>query len=249
MSISICYIQYPTTYFSHFSADRCDVADIVFIVDSSGSIQETDTANWGRVLDFIKQVIRKFGATGGDIHFAVVDYSDNAIVEFDLSTYGRDINRIIARIDTITYFQGRTDIADGLQTAREQVFGRAGDRPNAPNLAILLTDGVPNEREADTRPQADLLKTIAKILVVGVTNKIDEQLLRYIATNSRTDYINTPDFAALEGIIDNLVRGACPTLAPVTPRPTPGKGILSFHLLYRSSRELVCAHSKNIVFF
>lgn len=38
-----------------------------------------------------------------------------------------------------------TNIAAGLRAARLDVFGRPGDRPDNPNIALLVTDGFPEE--------------------------------------------------------------------------------------------------------
>ena len=209
-----------------FNSGGCDVADIIFIVDSSGSIQEVDDTNWDKMLTFIKDIITAFGSTGGDMRFALVDFSDNAIVEFYLDTY-TNVNDIITAINTITYFGGRTDIADGFQTARQNIFNQRGDRSNAPNIVILITDGIPNERIADTQPEANLVKqTGAQVLTVGITDAVDDDLLRAIASDS-SGYITSVSFAQLSSIVRTLVGAACPTVTP-TPRPTPTPGMLMY---------------------
>jgi len=59
------------------------------------------------------------------------------------------------------------------------VFGQAGDRPNVPNVALLITDGIPNERESDTVPQANNVKSRdIEIVVVGITDQIDLDMLK-----------------------------------------------------------------------
>ena len=60
---------------------------------------------------------------------------------------------------------GRTNIADGIQIAREQVFSAA--RRGANKILILITDGEPNERVNDTQREADLAKR-DRISIVSV---------------------------------------------------------------------------------
>ena len=176
------------------------------------------------MLTFLKDVISQFGATGGDIRFALVDFSDNAIVEFYLDTYS-NIQDVINRIDTITYFGGRTDIADGFQVTREQTFNQNGDRADAPNIVFLITDGIPNERIADTGIEAALTKaTGARVITVGITDAVDANLLQELATVPG-DYIPSATFSDLSGIVGSLVGSACPTFTPTpTPTPTPAPG-------------------------
>ncbi len=85
------------------------MADIIFIVDSSGSIQEIDPTNWDKVLDFLVRTVRAFqGSNNADMRFALVDFSDDAIVEFYLDSYD-NINAVIDRIKVINllyYFCG-----------------------------------------------------------------------------------------------------------------------------------------------
>ncbi len=203
-------------------AGVCDSADILFIVDSSGSIQEVDESNWDKMLTFIKDIVTAFGSTGGDFRFALVDFSSNAIVEFYFDTH-TNVNDILNAIDGITYFGGRTDIADGFQTAREGVLSQRGDRNNVPNLVILITDGVPNDRISDTQPQANLVKqTGAQVVTVGITDAVDVDLLRALAS-APSDYIASPSFADLSNIVRTLVGASCKTSGPT---PTPGMFLL-----------------------
>ena len=190
------------------------MADIVFVLDSSGSITETDQTNWDKMLKFIKDVVTIFSSTGGDMRFALVSFSDNATVEFYLDTRRENI---LTEINNIKYLKGRTNIADGLQTVRQEIFkSQRGDRINAPNIIILITDGIPNERIDDTTPQAVLLKkTGAYLLIVGVTDAVDDNRLKDLATQP-SYYIKITTYAALDSttIVNNLVSTACQSVIP-----------------------------------
>ena len=192
-------------------------------MDSSGSIQDIDPTNWDQQLAFIRDVVTQFGTTGGDIRFALVDFSDNAIVEFYFDSY-TNINDILNAINRITYFGGRTNIADGFQVTRQRVLGQRGDRGNAPNIIILLTDGIPNERVGESQGEANLVKqTGAQVITIGVTDAVDPDLLRALASDP-SDFISSASFAELSNIVRTLVGAACPTVTPTpTPTPTPSK--------------------------
>ena len=61
----------------------------------------------------------------------------------------------------------------GLRLARTRIFNAAnGDRPNVPNVIILVTDGKPSDEEA-TRNESALIKDIGiRIIGVGVTDSV-----------------------------------------------------------------------------
>ena len=185
------------------------------MVDTSGSITERDEYNWDRILKFLADVTTLF-FNRGDVKVAVVSFSDYALVDFLLEKYV-SLPYVIAGINNIMYQGGKTDIAAALKSVRENVIGRKGDRPEAPNIVILITDGIPNLAEQDTIPQANLLKqTGAKIVTVGITDAIDPDMLRQIATDS-ANFISSPDFTTLGNVVERLFGVACPV-----PTPTPG---------------------------
>ena len=199
------------------------MADIVFIVDASGSINEI-TINWPTVVQFIQTFVqsRRIGPT--ETQIGLVEFSNNAYTIFKLDDYSNtaDVSRALNRM---SYIGGRTNLAEGLDLARTDLFNNVGNRPEAKDIAIVITDGIPNERVYDTIPAADRLKAQGvTIVAVGVTDLIDEDELRAIAS-SYNDVILTPSFETLNNEIATLTARACITPAPPTPRPN-GKTFL-----------------------
>jgi len=66
------------------------------------------------------------------------------------------------------------------RTLRENVFNPAnGDRPDFPNIAIVITDGQSNRNESGTQPAAQLLRNVVDdVFVIGITDEIDHAELR-----------------------------------------------------------------------
>ena len=111
------------------------VADVAFIVDSSGSIGRS---NWAKMLEFIKEMVKAFNVGADKTHIAVVAYSTNAKVEFKFDAltgpsvteegYGR-------LIDRIRFQRGFTFIDKALLLADREVFTTAaGMRPELPQV-------------------------------------------------------------------------------------------------------------------
>ena len=113
------------------------VADVAFIVDSSGSIGR---GNWVKMLDFIKEMVKAFNVGADKTHIAVVAFSSVAVVEFKFDAltgpsvteegYGR-------LIDGISFQMGLTFIDKALLLADKEVFTTAaGMRPELPQVLL-----------------------------------------------------------------------------------------------------------------
>ena len=89
------------------------------------------------------------------------------------------------------------------------MFSQSGDRANVPNVALLITDGIPNERQGDTIPQAENVKQHdIELVVVGITDDIDLDMLKvgkvYVVDHSFLSYqlpynIHTDEESAKSG--------------------------------------------------
>ena len=113
------------------------VADVAFIVDSSGSIER---GNWVKMLNFIKAMVKAFNVGANKTHIAVVAFSSIAVVEFKFDAltgpsvteegYGR-------LIDGISFQMGSTFIDKALLLADKEVFTTAaGMRPELPQVLL-----------------------------------------------------------------------------------------------------------------
>ena len=190
------------------------MVDLAFIVDSSGSIQEKDSANWGHVLNFIETIVSSYTIGSNDVKVGLVVYSNDGAVDFylnDFNTRGEVIDAVL----NLRYVGGTTNTADGLQLMNEEIFQeRNGDRASVPNVAILITDGESNERMGDTIPQAIAAKSRGiRIISVGVTDSVNMQELEAIATSSG-DVFLSDDFDQLKNNLNEILSVACVTPAP-----------------------------------
>ena len=108
----------------------------------------------------------------------------------------------------IMYTGGRTNIADALKMAREELFVESrGDRQDAPNFLILFTDGVANERTEFTIPEAVATRTAGiHIIVVGVGLDLDIIQMENIASYPASENVKTIDsftkMADLAGVVE-----------------------------------------------
>jgi len=73
-------------------------ADIVFVVDSSGSINEHDKGNWQRVKNFAKSIVGKLDVGEDRVRVGMVEFGNRGHVQFYLNSH-YDIPAITEDID------------------------------------------------------------------------------------------------------------------------------------------------------
>ena len=204
--------------------------DVAFIIDGSGSIRDANPSdqsydNWNLLLTFVANIADNLPVSPSGTHVAAVVFSDRGQVLFPLSRYtdtGSLRNAILA-----TSYPGRnTNTSGGLFLTRTQIFNeRNGDRPYVPNVAIVLTDGKSTFDKEKTIPYAeDLRNDGVEVIVVGITDSVDEQELKAMSSlpqRQHRNYFTSVNFQELEGIMAGLVQTACVVTA--SPRPVESK--------------------------
>ena len=156
-------------------------ADIVFVIDKSGSIR---SERFLAVKEFFVTVIEDLEIGEDGVRIGLVSFEDEARVDFYLDSYTSKED-VIQAVRVLNYNGGRTNIADALELAREDVLdANRGDRQDVPNFLILFTDGKANINPDDTIPQAiDTRIAGTHIISIGVGNDIDHFELRGIASD------------------------------------------------------------------
>lgn len=70
----------------HAQSDGCTaVLDLALVVDSSGSINDADPANWDLVRTFTQEIARRFTIGENAVRIGVTKFSNNGNVEFFLN--------------------------------------------------------------------------------------------------------------------------------------------------------------------
>lgn len=90
---------------------------------------------------------------------------------------------LLSAINNLTYIGGDTATTLGLRAMRTQVFGLSGDRSNAANIAITITDGNPTELVSELNGEIQMAQSQGITMVaVGITNAINETVLRSLSS-------------------------------------------------------------------
>ncbi|XP_060067325.1 collagen alpha-4(VI) chain-like [Ylistrum balloti] len=204
-------------------------ADIVFLMDSSNSL---GPANWDLEKEFVKNLIDDLNIGPNNMQVSVVTFESNPALQFYLNEH-ENKNDAIEAVRNISFHTGNTMTGKALQFVRDVVFVEdVGDRPNANNILVILTDGKSSDSQ-ETLEQAALLKNDSvKIFAIGIGLKDDGiSELESIATD-KNHVFQTPDFFALPSLKSEieLTKVDCnsTTLPPATTTPTTTPSTTTF---------------------
>ena len=140
---------------------------------------------------------------------------------------------LVNAMGTLPFLDETTNTTYALQLARTHLFGSEalGDRPNVPNVAIILTDGKPTGDVASAATAAhELRESNVRIISIGVTHEISEDLLMNMSSYPRQkdqDYFTSPQFDKLNSLLLGIINSACPALTTTTPTTTTAQPDLS----------------------
>jgi len=208
------------TVASQTCAHTCSTlkADIVFIVDSSGTIRDnnpTDASydNWTLMLNFMANVVNSLTIGINNAQVGFVRFSDIGENMFFLNTYS-DKTSVMNAINGVGYFGGYTNTSGGLYIANHDQFtAQRGDRSDAENIAIVIMDGDPNRDESLTVPYAEELRDRGvKVWAIGISDRITTTITKDISSLPQVQgstYWEVDDFQALSTIESDLVDRTC----------------------------------------
>ncbi|XP_069108778.1 collagen alpha-3(VI) chain-like isoform X2 [Argopecten irradians] len=218
-SLSLC----PTTVPPTTTVKPCYApeADIVFLMDSSNSLGPD---NWDKEKQFVMDLISNLDVGADAMQISVVTFESNPKLQFYLNDY-QSKDDVLAAVSNITFHTGNTMTGKALQFVNDVVFvDSAGDRPNANNILVLLSDGESSDSTLALE-QAELLKNESvKIFVVGVGLDADGKSEAEAIATDLNHVFETPDFFDLSSLQleIELTEIDCntTTLPPVTTVPT-----------------------------
>ncbi len=156
-------------------------ADIVLVIDSSGSMTSNDPSNIRK--SAAKSFASKMKSTD---RVSVVDFDNSARLAIGLSNNLSSINAAIDTIDS----SGGTDIGAGVSIALTQLTTNSDNSKN--RAIILLTDGDGSYNSSLT---TQLATAGIRVFAIGLTGSVNTTLLQGIATGTNGGYkqIQTAD--------------------------------------------------------
>ncbi|XP_061197993.1 uncharacterized protein LOC133206079 [Saccostrea echinata] len=196
------------------------VADIVFVLDSSGSIRKP---NFDKMINFVKDMVRNFDIGPNKIRIGVETFSSRPYQEFQLNSH-MDKASLLSALDKITYKSGGTNTGDALNTMYSKMFTAAnGDRSNVPNIAIVLTDGNSNNHPKTVKEANNAHKSGINVFSIGIGSGISKSELNDIASDPDSAHVMTiTNFNQLQQIQGAFQAKTCNVIPPSPgPNMTP----------------------------
>ncbi|CAF1102968.1 unnamed protein product, partial [Didymodactylos carnosus] len=183
--------------------------DLGFILDASGSIDETD---YERQRSFTKDILRRVNVGPNKTHVAIINYSTR-IQTLSLLNDNYTLIEKLNRVDAATYFGDSTFTGEALQATNGVFSNSNGLRPTedgAPKVIFLITDGQSNG-VLNRIPQASVLKQRdIHIFTVGVGSGVALSEMHAICTPPWSEnYLPITNYAGLEQKLSQFMSKSC----------------------------------------
>ncbi|KAL4227154.1 hypothetical protein ACF0H5_015127 [Mactra antiquata] len=168
--------------------------DVVLIVDVSSSASQPGKLD---MVDFIAQVINNVNTDS--VNFALITYHTSATVLFQLTS---DKTQMLNNIQSLPLFSGTRNLGDALLTVQTQDIFTTFDRVDAPNMAIVITDGYSTDNIA-TQSMAEVLRLIGiEVMAIGIGLPDPMELLQIASSPDNVLLVN--DFSSLTSLVDDI---------------------------------------------
>ncbi|KAI9520282.1 hypothetical protein NQZ68_020182 [Dissostichus eleginoides] len=186
--------------------ENATVADIVFLVEGSSSIDKT---NFVKVKGFLKSVIKDLNIGRKKVRIGVAQYSDETYQGFLLKDHVDKTSLMIA-VEKLSYQEGGTETGKAIDFLRTQYFTEeAGSRASqrVPQIAVVITDG---DSTDDVIAPAQRLRQQG-VIVFGIgVGEANLQQLESIANRPPERFLSSiRNYAALQKLKDRLLKTVC----------------------------------------
>uniref|UniRef100_A0A8C2JJ48 Si:ch211-62a1.3 n=1 Tax=Cyprinus carpio TaxID=7962 RepID=A0A8C2JJ48_CYPCA len=179
-------------------------ADIVLLVDSSGSIGESD---FEEVRKFLHAFVDRYNLRPDKVRVGLAQFSDIPYQEFLLGDYSdkRDLHH---KLNDLIYRRGGPNPGLALTFIRENYFRQA--RQNVPGIAIVITDGESND---DVEEPSQRLRNLGVSIFVIRVGRANMEKLRTIANIPHEEFLFSIDsYQELQGLKESLRNKVCFTV-------------------------------------
>ncbi|XP_062395792.1 collagen alpha-6(VI) chain-like [Sardina pilchardus] len=195
------------------------VADIVFIVDESSSI---NPVNFQLMRTFMLRILKDLEISSNGVRVGLMTYSNDPQLDFHLNTY-TDKQDILLSIKRLPYGGGDTYTGKALTFAKDNMFTKEkGSRRDSgvQQIAVIITDGVSHDNVSG--PALKLRDLGVKVYAVGVKDASKKELIEMATDPVRNYMVSIDDFVKLKSMVANLTKRICRDITKPPP-PPPSK--------------------------
>lgn len=179
--------------------------DVVFVVDTSGSINITGLNS---TKHFLAHFINSTNIGPNNMQVSILLFNDKPHNLFQLNMYSKK-QQMLTALHKIgppegTTYLGRALVFVALVSLQEKM----GARENVNRAVIILTDGILHDAERAERWSALLRRQKqAELFAIGVGEADPAQLQRLTRNKNNVFYVR--EYEKLNSIMDNLLQGVC----------------------------------------
>jgi len=183
------------------------VQDIVFVIDTSGSI---GSSRFQLIREFTASITTELIRNSPRSAVGVILFGSSAYIRFNLQTH-TSLNTLLSAINLLPYSGGLTDTAGALRLLLSSArSGALGLRSDSSPVAIVITDGRSNSQSATLSAAAALhASNIFDVFAVGVDGA-DVTELQAIASNPELVFFtNSFNSNGLQQLQDRILPQLC----------------------------------------
>ncbi|XP_067433186.1 collagen alpha-1(XII) chain-like [Thunnus thynnus] len=179
-------------------------ADIVLLVDDSGSISSNDYKN---IKSFLTQTVSNFDIGPDKVQIGLVQYSSNPKTKWQLNTH-QTKQSLLKAIAKLHQRGGGTNTGKALKHILHNNFKpNVGMRADSHKIAIVITDGKSSD---DVFLASQHLKDAGiEIYAIGVMNAEKNELKAIASYPVENHVYMLSDFSSLLNIIDDFTSNLC----------------------------------------
>ncbi|KAK2151819.1 hypothetical protein NP493_2565g00008 [Ridgeia piscesae] len=181
------------------------IGDVVFVLDSSGSI---GFLNWSVSTQFVIDVMKGLKISSEGTHVSVVIYSTEVETCFGLDTY-HSVDDIEPIVFNLEYMAGVTNTADGIMVMHQILKDQGRGSNIATPIGVVITDGVSNVDESRTILEAKAARDDGiQMFAIAIGQGINMDEVKGIANNE--DYVfHAADYGQVQDMTDEIASKIC----------------------------------------
>ena len=165
--------------------------------------------NFQKVKKFTADIIRSLKIGKNQVRVAAISFSTRAVINFKLNKY-YDQNSLIRAIMNIRYRKGGTNTHLALRLLNTVFKKELGDRLDAPNIAIVITDGISNKAVSTIKEAIKLQKEGVLMFSIGIGKRLRQSELIAMASKPTSEHTFTVNnFDALPSIKKKITTKTC----------------------------------------
>ncbi|XP_053456555.1 collagen alpha-6(VI) chain [Nycticebus coucang] len=184
---------------------RIEVLDVVFVIDSSGSI---DHDEYNIMKDFMTGLVKKADVGKNQVRFGALKYADDPEVLFYLDDFDTK-SEVISVLQKDQPMGGNTYTAEALGFSDHMFTEARGSRlhKGVPQVLIVITDGESHDSDKLNATAKALRDKGILVLAVGIAGANREELLAMAGSSDKQFFVET--FGGLKGIFSDVSASVC----------------------------------------